>query len=329
MYPSIYDLREDNRFFIVCDGMGGHEKGEVATTTRFVIDGKIALWGMCDQYKRPEEPFVPAALVYPSTQEESLQAKAQKTVQEILTKIGFCQGPCNVEYLVDKQGQVTSHETQCALNYIGTLHNQHAASFKRHFAYPFHEVKRFATQKIGVLLNRVDVTDAYFGSSAYIDLIQSLQLKVSGADISFSAPLFFNASIEAGDIKVSNLFDLYRFEDHLYTLHLTGEEIKHYLEMSYAAWTQQMHAPTDPMLLISPMKSNPERMGFKNFIFNFDSAAGFQYEVDVTKPEGEKVRIFTMDDGRPFRMEDTYTVAMTAYRANGGGELLTKGAGLS
>ena len=99
--------------------------------------------------------------------------------------------------------------------------------------------------------------------------------------------------------------------------------------MSYAAWTQQMHTPTDPMLLISPMKSNPERMGFKNFIFNFDSAAGLRYEVDVTKPEGEKVRIFEMEDGRPFRMEDTYTVAMTAYRANGGGELLTKGAGLS
>ena len=33
MYPSIYDLREDNRFFIVCDGMGGHEKGEVASNT--------------------------------------------------------------------------------------------------------------------------------------------------------------------------------------------------------------------------------------------------------------------------------------------------------
>ena len=209
------------------------------------------------------------------------------------------------------------------------MHNQHANSFKRHFSYPFHEVKRFASQKIGTFLNRVDVTDAYFGSSAYIDLIQALQLKVSGADLSFSAPLFFNASIEAGDIKVSNLFDLYRFEDHLYTLLLTGREIKDYLEMSYAAWTQQMHSPDDPMLLISPMKSNPERMGFKNFIFNFDSAAGIYYEVDVTKPEGEKVNILRMDDGRPFLLNETYTVAMTAYRANGGGELLIKGAKLS
>ena len=90
-----------------------------------------------------------------------------------------------------------------------------------------------------------------------------------------------------------------------------------------------MHSPTDPMLLIGPMKSNPERMGFKNFIFNFDSAAGINYEVDVTKPEGEKVNILSMENGKPFLPNETYTVAMTAYRANGGGELLTKGAGLS
>ena len=99
--------------------------------------------------------------------------------------------------------------------------------------------------------------------------------------------------------------------------------------MSYAGWTQQMHSPNDNMLMIGPMKSNPERMGFQNFIFNFDSAAGIRYEVDVTKPAGEKVHIFSMEDGTPFSMDKAYSVAMTAYRANGGGELLTKGAGLS
>lgn len=83
------------------DSVGLQQDGDI-----FVIDGKIAFWGMCDQYKRKEEPFVPAALVFPSTQEESLQAKAKKTVQEILTKLGFHQGPCNVEYLIDREGQI-------------------------------------------------------------------------------------------------------------------------------------------------------------------------------------------------------------------------------
>lgn len=261
-------------------------------------------------------------------------------IEEVATKSGrtvTCVNPgcyaysvavINVDFNMN-EGKVASHETHCALHYIGTLHNQHATSFKKHFSRSFNEVKHFSTRKIGTFLNRVDVTEAYFGSSAYIDLIQSLQLKISKADLSFTAPLFFNAAIEAGDIKVSNLFDLYRFEDRLYTLLLTGQEIKKYLEMSYASWIQQMHSPTDTMLLISPMKSNPKRMGFKNFIFNFDSAAGIRYEVDVTKPEGDKVHILSMEDGRPFSPNETYTVAMTAYRANGGGELLTKGAGLS
>ena len=261
-------------------------------------------------------------------------------IEEVTTKSGRivpCVNPGCYAYSVAvidvtfnmEEGRVTNHETHCALHYIGTLHNQHATSFKKHFYRSFNEVKHFSTRKIGTFLNRVDVTEAYFGSSAYIDLIQSLQLKISKADLSFTAPLFFNAAIEAGDIKVSNLFDLYRFEDRLYTLLLTGQEIKDYLEMSYASWIQQMHSPTDTMLLISPMKSNPNRMGFKNFIFNFDSAAGIRYEVDVTKPEGEKVHIISMEDGRPFLPNETYTVAMTAYRANGGGELLTKGARLS
>ena len=190
-------------------------------------------------------------------------------------------------------------------------------------------MKDYASRLVGRFTAGVNISDAYFGPSAYIDFIQYLLLQASGADISLMAPLFFNASIDAGEIHVSDLFNLYRFEDCIYTLCLTGKEIKNYLEMSYANWTNQMHSIDDNLLLLSPMKSNPERMGFTNFIFNFDSAAGIIYEVDVTRPQGEKITIKRMADGRPFSANAEYLVAMTAYRANGGGELLTKGAGLS
>lgn len=235
----------------------------------------------------------------------------------------------NITFSVNKDNIVTGHETECQLHYIGTINNTSASDFKRNFSSDFRQIRDFASEKIGTFTDSININDAYFGSSAYIDLIQRLQLEVSKADISFAAPLFFNAYINAGDVKVSNLFDLYRFEDHLYTILLTGAEIKSYLEMSYASWTNQMTSEDDYLLLLQPMKNNPARMGFKNFIFNFDSAAGIRYTVDVTKPEGEKVNIEGMADGRPFVAEEVYTVAMTAYRANGGGELLTKGAGLS
>ncbi len=233
-----------------------------------------------------------------------------------------------VKFTIDDSGAI-KHDMTSQLYYIGKLHNVHCAEFKRHFKEEFLAVKKFASKKIGRFTKRVDVSDAYFGSSAYIDFIHKLQLEVSGADISFVAPFFFNASIEEGDVKISDVFNLYRFEDKLYTLLLTGKEIEQYLEMSYATWTCQMNGPDDPLLLLSPMKNNPEKMGFKNFLFNFDSAAGICYDVDVSHPAGSKISIRSMADGSPFSYQKTYKVAMTAYRANGGGELLTKGAGLT
>ena len=62
--------------------------------------------------------------------------------------------------------------------------------------------------------------------------------------------------------------------------------------------------------------------------FNFDSAAGIDYEVDVTKPDGQKVRILRMSNGEPFDEARWYKVAVNSYRGNGGGELLTQGAGI-
>jgi 2',3'-cyclic-nucleotide 2'-phosphodiesterase/3'-nucleotidase len=44
---------------------------------------------------------------------------------------------------------------------------------------------------------------------------------------------------------------------------------------------------------------------------------------------GEKITIISMADGTPFDMDKEYKCALNSYRGNGGGELLTKGAGIS
>ena len=126
------------------------------------------------------------------------------------------------------------------------------------------------------------------------------------------------------------MFNLYKFENKLCTVKMTGEEIRRHLEMSYSLWINTMESKEDHILLLNEnTKDNNERAGFKNYIFNFDSAAGIDYEVDVTKPDGHKVKIIQFSNGEPFNPRQTYLVAMNSYRANGGGELLTRGAGLS
>ena len=90
-----------------------------------------------------------------------------------------------------------------------------------------------------------------------------------------------------------------------------------------------MTSPDDHIMLLRDDKSeDQQRAGFKNMTFNFDSACGIDYEVDVTKPNGEKVHILGMTNGEPFDEHKWYNVAMNSYRANGGGELLTIGAGI-
>lgn len=203
-------------------------------------------------------------------------------------------------------------------------------AFMKHFEKEIEDVKEWSDRVIGNIENTITTRDSFFGSSAFNDLILNLQLKLTGADIAFSAPLTFDATIKKGPITVSDMFKLYKFENQLYVMNLTGEEIRKHLEMSYDLWVNTMKSPDDHIMLLNEeSKNDNQRSGFKNMTFNFDSAAGIDYEVDVTKPDGEKVNIIRMSNGEPFDLNRIYKVALNSYRGNGGGELLTKGAGIN
>jgi len=191
-------------------------------------------------------------------------------------------------------------------------------------------IHQYVGRRIGRFENTITTRDCYFGNSAFTDFLHEIQRQHTKADVSFNAPLSFDVSIKAGDVTVADMFALYRFENQLYVLNMTGREIRGFLEESYSRWVNTMKGPDDHLLLLNDeSKGDQQRMGFRNYTFNFDSASGIDYEVDVTKPAGQKVRILQMSDGQPFDEQRTYRVAMNSYRGNGGGDLLTKGAGIS
>lgn len=200
-------------------------------------------------------------------------------------------------------------------------------AFRARFAPEYKAVQDFVSRPIGTFIDSLSTRPAYFGPSAFIDLIHQVQLDLTGADVSFAAPLSFDARIQKGQATISDMFSLYKYENMLYTMQLSGAEIKGFLEESYAIWTNQMQSPDDHLLLFKPEKPG-SRPSFLNYSFNFDSAAGIRYTVDVTRPQGEKVTILSLADGTPFHLDSLYKVALNSYRGNGGGELLTKGAGI-
>lgn len=198
-----------------------------------------------------------------------------------------------------------------------------------HFQKDIDEVKAYVSEKIGRFETAIHTRESFFGNAAFTDLIHNLQLQITKADISFNAPLSFNTTINAGDVTMADMFKLYRFENLLFVLRMTGEEIRKHLEYSYDMWTNTMTSPEDHALRLNTnYKEDQQRAGFQYYTFNFDSACGIDYEVDLTKPDGEKVRILQMSNGEPFDEQKWYKVAMNSYRANGGGELLTLGAGI-
>ena len=201
--------------------------------------------------------------------------------------------------------------------------------FMRHFQPQTDAIKAFVERKIGTFSETMCSRDAFFGPAAFVDLIHDLQLEHTKADVSFTAPLTFNSEIKAGPVYMSDMFKLYRFENGIYVLRMSGKEIRQHLELSYDQWVNTMTSPDDHIMLLAPKApGDNQREGFKNFTFNFDSAAGIDYVVDVTKPDGQKVQILQFSDGRPFDENAWYRVAMNSYRGNGGGELLVRGAGI-
>ena len=200
--------------------------------------------------------------------------------------------------------------------------------FMSKFKPNFDAVKAFVSEKIGNANESFQSRHAYFGPSAFIDLIHRVQLKLTGADISFAAPLSYDIKIEKGDLFVSDMFKLYKYENFLYTMTLSGQEIKDFLESCYAIWVNQISKLDDQLFLLK--KNESGRPQFVHPTYNFDSAAGISYAVDVTKPVGQRIIIGkTLKNGKTFDLTQKYNVAVNSYRGNGGGGHLTKGAGIS
>ena len=192
-------------------------------------------------------------------------------------------------------------------------------------------IKNYVNKVIGNSSATISSRDSYFGSSAFVDLIHTVQREVTGADISFAAPLSFDVKIDKGPVTVGDMFKLYRYENMLYTMTMTGEEIRKYLEFSYSEWLNTMKGVDDFLLKLrlgkdgKPVITNGKAW-LRNQSYNFDSATGIDYVVDVSKPEGERIIIKSLTGGQPFEKQRVYKVAVNSFRGNGGGRHMTDGA---
>lgn len=187
-------------------------------------------------------------------------------------------------------------------------------------------VKDWVSRQVGTISETISSRDSIFGDSKFVDLIHAIQLEKTGADISISAPLSLDATIQKGPVYVRDMFSLYPYENLLFSMEMTGQELKAFLEYSYANWFNQMKSLDDDLInfkrdaegkLIFNTRYNTYDTATR--YYNYDSFAGINYVVDITKPAGQRVTIKAMSSGEPFLLDKVYKVAINSYRAQGGG----------
>ena len=85
---------------------------------------------------------------------------------------------------------------------------------------------RYATSAVG-RTNTAWISDsARMVDRAMIDLIQAVQRKESGAELSIASVFSTTARFEPGNITVERLVDLYPYENTLRALRLSGQQIR-------------------------------------------------------------------------------------------------------
>jgi len=169
------------------------------------------------------------------------------------------------------------------------------------------ETQAWLGRTIGESAADLSAKDARFRDTAILDLIQKVQLEAGNADVSMVASFNSEARIAKGPVSVRDIAGLYVYENTLAVLEVTGQQLKAALE--HSAEYFKTYVPGKPIA---------EQINEKIPSYNFDIAEGVNYELDISKPIGQRIQNLTFK-GQPVKPDQKFRLATNNYRVNGGG----------
>lgn len=171
--------------------------------------------------------------------------------------------------------------------------------------------KNYAREVIGTLVGGPlapeseieQIPQAVIEDTAFMDLINEVQLYHSGADVAAAALFTAGANLEPGPIRRCDVSQIYKHSNTLYTLEMTGAQLKRYMESSASFFKTLQEGD----LTISFNADMP--------LYTYDMFQGVSYTVDVSKEPGERIGALSWPDGTPVSDADTFVFATSNYRA--------------
>ncbi|MBR2255783.1 MAG: 5'-nucleotidase C-terminal domain-containing protein [Blautia sp.] len=137
--------------------------------------------------------------------------------------------------------------------------------------------------------------------TAVMDLINLIQLENSQADVSACALFKDTSDLPEGDINYGDIFNIYKFDNTLYRVPVTGRELKNYMEWSAECYNQWKPGDIN-------ISFDPEYPGYL-----YDMFAGVDYEINLSKPKGERIEN-VMFHGEPLQDDQVLMLAVNNYR---------------
>jgi 2',3'-cyclic-nucleotide 2'-phosphodiesterase/3'-nucleotidase len=169
------------------------------------------------------------------------------------------------------------------------------------------ETQSWLNHVIGESAAELSAQDARLRDNALLDLIQRVQLEAGHADVSLAASFNPAAHVARGPVTVRDIAALYEYENTLVVIEVTGQQLKDALEHSAQYFKAYV-----------PGKAAADLVDEKIPGYNFDIAEGVDYDLDLTKPFGQRIQNLRFR-GQPLSMTQKLKLATNNYRVNGGG----------
>ena len=191
----------------------------------------------------------------------------------------------------------------------------------------YDDVMNYSDSIVGRVSIPIDGAGVLWRESSAMDYVHSKQMRFGGADISLSSPIFTKTHIPAGDVRMRDLFALYQYDNTMVTVLLKGSEIRDIFEYSAGLFYNTVKDKNDNLL---KLKSDGNGNRIPEYsIKNLVTAAGIDYVVDVSKPQGERVKVLSMTGGKPFDPDKVYRTTINSFLYGSGESAVFKATGLS
>jgi 2',3'-cyclic-nucleotide 2'-phosphodiesterase/3'-nucleotidase/5'-nucleotidase len=146
-----------------------------------------------------------------------------------------------------------------------------------------------------------EIPTAQIQDTALVDFINEVQMYYTGADISAAALFDTNSNLKAGPFKKKDVVNIYKYDNTLIALKVTGKQLKQYMEWSAKYYNQ--YKPGDVTISFNPNIR----------AYNYDMFAGVNYDIDISQPAGQRIKNLTFK-GKPVTDDMTFTLAVNNYR---------------